>query len=134
MPAKINKYLERTGQKPTNDRGRTARIILESLAIKYRSEMKRIEEISGREIDVLHIVGGGSRNELLNQFAANATGKKVIAGPVEATAGGNILTQAIAAGQIESLTCGRELIARSFDVSEYHPRDTQLWAERNIKS
>ena len=134
MPARINKYLERTGQKPTNDRGRIVRIILESLAIKYRSEMNRIEEITGREIDVLHIVGGGSRNVLLNQFAASATGKKVIAGPVEATACGNILMQAIAAGQIESLVRGRELIAGSFDLGEYQPRDTRLWAKQNIKS
>ena len=134
MPAKINKYLERTGQKPINERGQMVRIILESLAIKYRTEMKRIEEISGKEIDVLHIVGGGSRNELLNQFAANATGKKVIAGPVEATASGNILMQAIAAGRIESLARGRELVAKSFDVNEYQPQDTQLWAKQNIKN
>ena len=134
MPAKINKYLERTGQKSTNDIGQIARMILEGLAIKYRSEMKKIEEISGGKIDVLHIVGGGSRNGLLNQFAANATGKKVIAGPVEATASGNILMQAIAAAQIESLARGRELVAASFDVSEYQPQDTQLWAGQNIKS
>ena len=132
MPAKINKYLEQTGGKPTDDKGQIARIIFESLAIKYRREMKVIEEISGKKIDVLHIVGGGSRNELLNQFAANAVGKKVVAGPVEATASGNIMMQAIAAGQIKSLADGRRLIAESFEVNEYSPKDTELWARQNL--
>ena len=111
-----------------------ARMVFESLAIKYRREMKVIEEISGKKINILHIVGGGSRNKLLNQFAANAIGKKVVAGPVEATASGNILMQAIAAGQIKSLIEGRRLIAESFEVNEYSPKDTELWAEQNIES
>lgn len=133
MPAKINKYLAGTGQKPTDDKGQMARIIFESLAMKYRSEMEAIENISGREIDVLHIVGGGSRNGLLNQLAANALGKKVVAGPVEATASGNILMQAIGAGQIESLAEARDIVAGSFEVSQYQPKETQLWAKQNFK-
>ena len=134
MPTRINNYLAETGQKAIDDKGQMARVILESLALKYRWVVQRIEDITGKTLDCLHIVGGGSRNGLLNQFAANATGKKVIAGPVEATASGNMLMQAIAAAQIESLARGRELVAASFDVSEYQPEDTRLWAEQNIKS
>ncbi len=127
MPAKINRYLAQTGQKTIDDKGQLIRVILESLAFKYRLVMETIEDITGKTIDVLHIVGGGIKNELLCQFAANAIGKKVIAGPAEATASGNIIMQAMATGQIKTLAQGRELIRNSFEVKEYLPQDRETW-------
>ncbi|MFH1613866.1 MAG: rhamnulokinase family protein [Planctomycetota bacterium] len=130
MPSRINQYLAKTAQRQINDKGLMVRAILESLAFVYRQVMEQIEDISGEKIDVLHIVGGGIKNRLLCQFAANATGKKVLAGPVEATAGGNIIIQAMACGRIKSLSQARELVRNSFEVTEYLPADTAKWTER----
>lgn len=121
MPARINSHLKKSGQTQINDKGQMARVILESLAVKYRDEMKTLEKITGKNIDTLHIVGGGSKNDLLNQFAADATGKTVITGPVEATAIGNILLQAIATGRLKNLAEGRLLICESFNCSKISP-------------
>jgi len=99
MPRRINDYLAARGQKTISDKGQMIRVILESLALKYRWAVEKIEEITGKTVDCVHIVGGGIRNEVLCQFAANATGKKVVTGPIEATAIGNILMQAKATGQ-----------------------------------
>jgi sugar (pentulose or hexulose) kinase len=130
MPAKINRYLAETGQNKIDDKAQMVRLILESLAFKYRYVMEAIEDVTGRQIEALHIVGGGINNELLCRFAADATGKKVIAGPAEATASGNILAQAIACGQVKSLAAGREIVRNSFELKEYQPKDTQLWQEQ----
>lgn len=127
MPAKINRYLTQTGQKTIDDKGQLIRVVLESLAFKYRLVMERIEDTTGETIDVLHIVGGGIKNELLCQFAANAIGKKVIAGPAEATTSGNIIMQAMATGQTKTLAQGRELIRNSYEVKEYLPQDREIW-------
>jgi rhamnulokinase len=78
--------------------------------------------LTGRRIDVIHIVGGGARNKLLNQMAADVTGRRVIAGPAEATAAGNALTQALSTGDVSSLEELREIVRRSFDVEEFRPR------------
>ena len=134
MPEKINQYLAKTGQGKLDDKGQIVRLILESLAFKYREVIEAIEDVTGRTLDVLHIVGGGIKNELLCQFAANATGRKVIAGPVEATACGNILMQVMATGQISSLAQGRGLIRNSFQLKEYHPRDRQIWSSEYKRS
>jgi sugar (pentulose or hexulose) kinase len=133
MPVRVNNFLAETGQKIINDKGQVVRVILESLAFKYRSVAEAIEDITGEAIEILHIVGGGIRSELLCQFAANAIGKKVIAGPIEATATGNILMQAKAAGQIKSLGELREIIRNSFELKEYQPRDCKVWDERYEK-
>ena len=130
MPERINEYLARTGQNPTEDKGQMMRIILESLAIKYRRVMEAIEDVTGNTIEVLHIVGGGIKNELLCRFTANATGKKVITGPIEATASGNILMQAKATGQIETLDRARKIVRNSFELKEYQPQNTSLWQEK----
>jgi len=130
MPKRINDYLARTGQKKIENKGQMIRAILEALAFKYRFVLGRIEEIIGRKIDCLHIVGGGMQNELLNQFAADATGKKVIAGPAEATAIGNILMQAKATGQIKNLAEARKIVRNSFELKEYQPQEVSLWEER----
>jgi len=129
MPARINEYLEKTGQSKLNDKGQLARVILESLAFKYRNTIEAIEDITGKSIDVLHIVGGGLKNELLCQFTADAIGKKVITGPVEATASGNIIIQAMACGQIQSLDQARNIVSNSFDVREYLPQQTDIWSK-----
>jgi rhamnulokinase len=102
---------------------------LESLAFKYRWVIDKAEELTNRSVTVVHIVGGGSQNRLLNQFAANATGRPVVTGPVEATAIGNILMQMLAVGQIGSLREGRALVRRSFPLETYEPQETVAWAE-----
>ena len=127
MPARINKHLSDTGQKPTNDKGQMVRLVLESLALKYRSVLTAIEGVTGRTADVLHIVGGGIKNELLCQFTADATGKKVVTGPIEATASGNILMQAKATGQVRSLDEARQIIRDSFELKDYEPQDVSKW-------
>jgi len=134
MPKRINDYLKETGQKPIGDKGQMTRTILENLALKYRSTMEAVEDVAGHKIDVLHIVGGGIQNELLCQFTANALGRKVITGPIEATASGNILMQAIATGQIKSLAEARQIVRNSFELKEYEPQETALWQEQYEKS
>jgi rhamnulokinase len=109
--------------------GEIVRCILESLALEYRWVAEKLRELSGMPLPVIHIIGGGSRNQLLNQFTADATGCRVVAGPVEATAVGNILVQALALGQIGSLSEGRALVRRSFDVTEYYPGSGEAWDE-----
>lgn len=133
MPKRINDYLAETGQKAIEDKGQMIRVILESLALKYRWVLEKVEDIMGEGLDCLHIVGGGIQNELLCQFTANAIGKKVIAGPIEATASGNILMQAKAAGQIKTLTELRGIVRNSFELKEYQPQEKQLWEEQYEK-
>jgi sugar (pentulose or hexulose) kinase len=127
MPNKINRYLESTGQQRITDKGQLVRAILESLARRYRQVLKQLEQMKGGPIDVLHIVGGGIQNELLSQLTADATGCIVVAGPVEATANGNILVQAMAAGQIPSLDMARQVLANSVELKTYKPTDTDAW-------
>jgi rhamnulokinase len=129
MPARIRDFCIRTGQTPPDSKGTLVRCVLESLALKYRWVIDRAEELIGRPITTVHIVGGGSQNRLLNQFAANATGRLVVAGPVEATAIGNILMQMLAVGQIGSLAEGRALVRKSFPVETYQPQETAAWSD-----
>ena len=133
MPKRVNDYLAETGQKPTEDKGQLVRIILESLALKYRWVFESLEDATGKSIDCLHIVGCGAQNELLSQLTANAIGRKVIAGPVEATAIGNLLMQAKATGQIKSLAEGRAIVRKSFKLKEYQPEDGERWEEQYKK-
>ncbi len=133
MPKRINEYLANIGQKTIEDKGQLIRVILESLALRYRQVLEAIEDVTGKAIEVIHIVGGGIQNELLCQFTANAIGKKVITGPIEATASGNILMQAKATGQIKTLAELRAIVRNSFDLKEYQPKDSQLWEEQYKK-
>jgi len=133
IPARVNSYLADTGQKTMDDKGQMTRILLESLAFKYRWVVDAIEEIMGNPIDCLHIVGGGIKNRLLCQFTADAVGKKVITGPVEATASGNILMQAKARGQLKSLQHIRNVIRNSFELKEYQPQDADIWQKQYEK-
>jgi len=130
MPARINKHLSETGQRNIDDKGQMVRAVLESLALKYRSVLGAMEDATRQSIEVLHVVGGGIKNELLCQFTADAIGKKVVTGPIEATASGNILMQAKARGQIESLAEARHIVRNSFELKEYEPQDPDLWKER----
>jgi rhamnulokinase len=101
--------------------------VLESLALLYRQTLEEIEDVTGKSITKLHIVGGGSQNKLLNQFAANATGRPVLAGPIEATAAGSVLIQAIALGQLPSHEALRNVVRHSFAVETYRPADVENW-------
>ena len=103
------------------------RCILESLALKYRWVLERLDSLLGRRTQVIHVVGGGARNRLLCQFTADATGRTVVAGPAEATAVGNILVQAMARGHLSGLAEAREMVGRSFDLQTYYPRRTADW-------
>jgi rhamnulokinase len=127
MITAINDFCEQSSQRKPADAGEYVRAILESLALKYREILDQLIETSGRQISTIHIIGGGALNKLLCQFTANATGRKVIAGPAEGTAAGNILMQAIAhqhAGSVEEV---REIVKNSFDLTFYLPCDTQKW-------
>ena len=123
MPMKIVAQCRRTGQKIPETPGEFTRLILESLAATYARVRHMIEQVTGRKFTHLHIVGGGSQNELLNQFAADATGLYVLAGPVEATAMGNVMVQAMATGQLDSLAAGRQLVAKSSMLREFVPHE-----------
>ena len=129
MPSRIVNYCRRTEQTPPSDTGEVLRCALESLALKYRWVLEKLEVVRGRSIDVIHIVGGGAQNQTLCQFTADATATPVVAGPIEATALGNIAVQATACGLIGSISEAREVIRRSFDVITYEPKGSARWDE-----
>ncbi len=120
-PQKICEYANKTDQEVPQDAGATARVILFSLAVRYKQVIEMLEGLTGRQLEVIHIVGGGSRNRLLNQLTADVTGRRVIAGPAEATAAGNALTQAMGTGEIGSLEELRAIVRQSFEVEEFRP-------------
>jgi rhamnulokinase len=129
MPARISEYCQRTGQKVPASKGAFARSILEAIALKYRRVLDRLEQMTGQTLEPIYIVGGGTRNQLLSQFAAEATGRQVITGPVEATAVGNILVQAVACGTLSSIHEARQVVSQSFEVAEFDPGDRAPWDE-----
>jgi rhamnulokinase len=129
MPARLAAYCRRTNQAPPADEGALVRCCLESLALKYRWAIDRLEAILGTTIRTIHVVGGGSKNALLCQFTADACGRPVHAGPVEATAIGNILMQALGRGRLDSIAGLRAVVARSFPVTIYEPKDTDAWSD-----
>ncbi len=127
MPNKILAHCRRTNQAAPKNTGEFVRVILESLAVSYAKVTRMLEELTGKSFKTLHIVGGGSQNDLLNQLAADATGMRVLAGPVEATALGNVMTQAITIGTLPSLAAGRDLVRRTARVRTFEPNDTDRW-------
>jgi rhamnulokinase len=127
IPGRIQAFCRETGQVATESKGAIVRCALESLALAYRRTAERLDALLGRRLPAIHVIGGGSQNRLLNQFTANATGRPVIAGPVEATAIGNILVQALALGHVSSLAQGRELVRRSFPLVTFEPQHTAAW-------
>lgn len=127
MTAKIAGFCRRTGQNPPPDVACTVRILLEGLALRYRQAVADLDELTGRRTRLIHVLGGGSRNRLLCQFAADATGRPVLAGPSEATATGNVLLQALGRGSLGSMAEVREVVARSFDLTLYEPHPSAAW-------
>lgn len=127
MPAKIAAFCRETGQPTPDSPGAFVRCILESLALLYRRTLRQIEELVGWRIDRLHIVGGGSKNDLLNRFTANSLGIPVLAGPVEATAAGNVLIQAIALGHLPNLAAAREIVRTSMGMTVVAPSPEGDW-------
>ena len=119
MPNRIAEWCRTHSLPEPKSKGETCRLILESLAARYCKVLEGLEELIGRRIRTIHIVGGGSRNTLLNRLVARASGRKVIAGPVEATAAGNVLVQAIGAGEVAGLPAAREIVRRSFDIEVF---------------
>ena len=125
----IDAFCERNGQeKPEND-AQVIRLIFESLALRYRQVLEDLDRIATHPIERLHIIGGGSKNRLLNQLTANAIGRKVIAGPSEATAIGNVMIQAMAAGVVSSLQEMRSIIHASVETEEFAPELVAEWEE-----
>lgn len=129
MPAAIQQACRETGQPVPEGPGAIARCILESLAVKYRYVLDRLEEVTGRAIPVVHVVGGGSRNALLCQMTADATGRLVLAGPDEATAIGNALVQVMALGHLGSLADLRAVVRRSVSVRVHEPHRDDRWEQ-----
>jgi rhamnulokinase len=127
MPAALGDFCRRTGQPAPVEPGTVVRCALESLALRYRWVLERLEEMLGHRLEVIHVVGGGSQNALLCQFTADACNRRVLAGPVEATAIGNVLVQAIGLGLLGSLADAREIVRRSFEVRAYEPRSPESW-------
>ena len=129
MDKRIIEYCRRTNQQIPQTKGEILRCAYESLALKYRQAVEGLEEITGREIQVLHIVGGGCQNAMLNQMTANSIGRRVIAGPVEGTAIGNLLVQAMAAGELKNIQELREVVAASFPNETFEPGQKTAWDE-----
>jgi len=129
MPSRIRAFCKRTGQPELESKAAIVRCVLESLALKYRLVLEHLENMVGASLVPIHIVGGGTKNRLLSQFTADATDRQVITGPVEATAIGNILMQAIALKHIKSLAEGRQVVTQSFQLEPFEPHNRSLWDE-----
>jgi len=128
-PSLVRTFCIKTGQPVPEDEGAVVRVMLESLALEYRAVFERLLKVTGQHPEIIHIVGGGSRNRLLNQMTANAVGRPVIAGPVEATVIGNALVQLITLGELDNLALARQLLAQSGQLTRYEPQDAAAWDE-----
>jgi rhamnulokinase len=131
MPTAINEFCRRTHQLVPQGPGAYVRAILESLAFKYRLVLRNLEQVSGKRIEQIRIIGGGSKNRLLNQLTADATGKRVLAGPAEATALGNLAIQILATGGATSVQEVRAIVDRSFPTEIFDPLETDKWDQHS---
>lgn len=129
MPEAICGFCRRTGQAVPENEGAVIRCALESLALKSRHVLGMCEQLNGAPLETIHIVGGGTQNRQLCQATADACGRRVVAGPIEATAIGNLMMQAVAAGDVAGIAQAREVVRNSFPVVEYEPHDTVAWDE-----
>lgn len=129
MPKRIAEFAARTNQPVPTTPGEVNRCIIESLALRCSSAVREMCDITGQEPDTIYMVGGGIKNDMLCQFVANATGKRVMAGPIEATSIGNALMQFMALGAIKDLAQARQIVRDSFSTKEYLPKDTQAWKQ-----
>ncbi|MBC8087653.1 MAG: rhamnulokinase, partial [Phycisphaerae bacterium] len=122
-------FCESTRQPAPDTQGAYVQAIFESLALKYRYVLDSLAQVAGQTFRTIRVVGGGARNAVLNQYLADATGCRVLAGPVEATALGNLVMQLVATGAVESIAAGREIVARSFPPDVFEPRESGAWDE-----
>ncbi|MAS33413.1 MAG: rhamnulokinase [Anaerolineaceae bacterium] len=129
MPTRIAEFCARTNQPQPQSTGQFMRCVYESLALKYRYALDRLVRLTGQPVEHLHIIGGGSQNKLLNQMAADATGRVVIAGPVEATALGNAIVQFITLGELQDIAQAREILSQTMGTETYTPRQTAEWED-----
>jgi rhamnulokinase len=133
LPAAIAEACRESGQAVVTEPGAVVRCALESLALRYRWTLDRLEAVTGGRVEAVHVVGGGARNRLLCQMTADATGRQVVAGPVEATATGNLLVQALPLRLVGSLAEARELVRRSFRLERYEPQRAARWDEAWVR-
>lgn len=134
MPSRIKEFCERTGQTAPEEPGQVTRCVLESLSLKYQQVLEQAAHLSGKYVETIHVVGGGSQNSLLCQLTADAAGLPVLAGPIEATALGNAMVQAMAGGYLDSLEEIRETVRRSYDVARYVPgEEAEKWEESRAR-
>jgi rhamnulokinase len=133
MPRAIRNYCSDTGQCVPESPGAVARAIFESLALKYRSVLASLEELTSRTFSTIRIVGGGSLNALLCQMVADACDRRVVAGPAEATSLGNVMMQAMATGYISNFDLGRAQIGESIQCAEYRPNPSDAWSEAHVR-
>ena len=133
MPEKIQWFCSSSNQNVPQTQGEIIRVVLESLALKYRFVLDRLEDLTDKHFEPLHIIGGGTKNRLLNQFTANVTHRSVITGPIEATASGNILMQALSLGDLDSLKDARQVVRRSFVIEEYRSENHTDWDDSYAK-
>ena len=131
MPGAIERFCRRTDQPGPATPGACARAVFDSLALKYRLVIRDLQTVTGRAIERIRVIGGGSQNALLNQLTADAAGVPVVAGPVEATALGNIAVQMLATGAVSSLADARAIIDRSFPQTVFTPRDVDAWERQS---
>lgn len=127
MPATLAEFCRRTRQPEPREPGAVIRCALESLALRYRWVFERLKELTGKRLDAIHVVGGGCQNTLLCQLTADACNRPVLAGPVEATAIGNVLVQAMGLGLVRSLAEARDVVRRSFELTTYEPKNPASW-------
>ncbi len=130
MPAAVDDFCRKTNQPAPSSPGAYVRCVMESLALKYRRVLGNLEQLCGKHIEQLRVIGGGSKNRMLNQFTADATGRRVLAGPAEATALGNIAIQILASGEASSLQEVRAIVDRSFPTEVFEPLETEKWEQQ----
>ena len=133
MPARVRAFCAHTGQAEPVEPGAVVRCILESLALKHAQTVELLAAVTGTTPDVIHVVGGGARNELLCRWTADAAGLPVVCGPEEATLLGNLLVQAMALGEVASLSDAREIVAASITAPSYDPQETAAWQEARAR-
>jgi rhamnulokinase len=133
MPAEICAACAEAGQGTPQTEAEIVRAAFDSLALRYRMVFDWTEQLTGGPIDTIHIVGGGVQNQLLCQITADACQRRVLAGPVEATGIGNIMMQAVAHGDVQSIAAAREIVSNSFEVREYTPRNSSVWNDSLVR-
>ena len=127
VPKRIQEYCSRTNQFIPETIGEIVRCIDESLALKYRKALEEIEDCTGKHYDTIYMVGGGTQSRLLCQLTANSCGRKVVAGPIEATVLGNLVLQLMATKEIDGLQRARDIIAKSQNIEVYEPQNVEEW-------